>query len=81
MQASSDHQVEDQPEIAFEADGDALADAPQLADRAALEVLKGRVHGAKEKRAGKANAFEGFVKDARFEGGEIGGDVGELGHE
>ena len=81
MQTTGDHQVENEPEVLIDADGDALANAAQLADGAALEVLKRRVHGAKEKRTREADANERLVEDAGFERGDIGGDVGEFRHD
>ena len=81
MQTTGNHQVENEPEVLIDADGNALADAAQLADGAALEVLKRRVHGAKEKRTREADANERLAEDAGFERGDIGGDVGEFRHD
>ncbi len=72
--------MDDEPEIAFEADGNALADAAQFADGAALDGCDGRVDGAQDKDALQANALEGLAEDARFERGEVGGDVGQFRH-
>ena len=81
MQAACDHQVENEPEVAIDPDGDALADAAQSAHSAALEVLERRLHGSKEKRAREADTFEGLVEDTHFERGEVGGDIGEFRHD
>ena len=80
MQAARDHQMQNEPEVAFEADGDALADAAEFTDDAAVGVGEWWKGGAKKKRSGDSNAHERLRKDARFECGEVGGDVGEFGH-
>ena len=81
MQAACDHQVENEPEVAIDPDGDALADAAQFAHSAALEVLERGLHGSKEKRAREANAFEELVEDTHLECGEVGGDIREFRHD
>jgi len=58
--------VEHQPEVAIDADGDALADAAQFVHGAILEFLERRVDGSKEKGAGEADTFERLAEDARF---------------
>ena len=58
--------MQHQPEVAIDADGDALADAPQFVHGAVLEVLERRVDGSKEKGAGEADTFERLPEDARF---------------
>ena len=80
VQAAGNHQMKDQPEIVVEADGDAFADATKFADGEAVDGGDGGLRGAEKKQAGDADALERLVEDARFEGGEIGGDVGEFGH-
>lgn len=80
MQASRDHQVQHQPEIVVEADGDALTNAAQLADDPALCFCDGRLRSAQQRDAGDAYAFEPLSSDARLERGEVCGDIGQLGH-
>ena len=66
--------------IAFDADGDAFADAAQLANGAALDGSDGRVRGAQNKNALQAHALQRSPKNARLERGEIGGNVGQFRH-
>ncbi len=80
MQTAGDHQMQDEPEIAVHANGDALADAPEFAHDAALGVGEWGLGGSKEKGAGDSNALDWLTNDAWFECGEVGGDVGEFGH-
>ncbi len=60
-EAAGNHQVQDQPKVAVEADRDAFADPPQLADSFALGGLNGRFGGSQQKRARDANPLEGFA--------------------
>ena len=80
MQAACDHQVENQPEIVVEADGNALADTAKLAHGVTLGVGERRLHRAKQKRAGYPHALEWLPKNARFEGRQVCADVRKLGH-
>ena len=80
MKAAGNHEVNHKPEVAFEAEGDALADAAKLADGFPLDGRDGRVGGAEDKDAPQADALERLAKDARLERGEVGGDVGKFGH-
>ena len=80
VQSAGDHQVEHDPEIAFEADGDALAHAAEFTDHAAVGVCERRLGGAKKKRCGDSNPIERLREDAGFECGKVGGYVGEFGH-
>ena len=79
VQAPGDHQVKHEPEVVVEADGDALADAAQLADvrPSTSATAAGR---AQQKGAGDANMLERLADDALFERVDVGGDVGQLRH-
>ena len=46
----------------------------------AFDVFDAGLDGAEEERAGYAGLGEGLAYDARLEGGEVGGDVGEFWH-
>jgi hypothetical protein len=61
-------------------DGDALADAADFADGAAFSGFDGRVGGAQDEDAVQADTFEWLAEDSGLERGDVGGDVGELGH-
>jgi len=63
-----------------DAEGDPLADAPNLADRVALRVGNGRPDGPKQERRADANAFERFAQHARFERGDVGRDIRQFRH-
>ena len=80
METAGDHQVQNEPEVAFDADGDALADAAECLDGAAFDACERRVDSAQQKDAGHANALKRLAEDARFERGDVGGDVGQLRH-
>src|SRR6267143_6483966 len=80
MQAAGNHQVQNEPEIAFYSDGDSLADSAQLGDWATLDVGNWRLRGSKQKKTGQANALDWLREDARLECGDVGGDVREFRH-
>ena len=80
MQPSGDHQVEHQPEIAFDADCNALPNAAQFANRAALNARKWRIDGAQQEDGCQPNPLERLAEDARFERSDVGGDVGQFRH-
>jgi hypothetical protein len=80
VETASDHEVEDDPEIVVEAEGDAFADAAKFADGVVVGVGDWRRCSAKQEGRGDADLLQRLVDDARFESGDVGGDVGELGH-
>ena len=81
MKPSGDHQVDHKPEVIVESDRDAFADAAQFPYRAACGARQRRLGGAQEKRARpNADPFERLPYDARFERGEVRGNVGQLRH-
>ena len=67
MQPAGDHQVQHEPKIAVEADGDALADAPQFTHGAALDARQRRIGRAQEKHACDPHVLEDLTDDARLE--------------
>ena len=81
VQTAGDHEMQDQPKVAVEADGDALADAAQSAVtmRPSTAAMGGSTV-RRRKRSCEANALERLAQDAGFERGDIGGDVGQFGH-
>ena len=66
METAGDHEVEDQPKIAFEADGDALAYAAQAANLFVVRGGERRVDGAEKERARQADALERLAHNARL---------------
>jgi hypothetical protein len=81
VETAGDHEMENQPEVAFDADGDALADAAEGEDGLAFDAGKGRIDGAEEEDGAQAYAVEGLRKNKGLESGDVGGDVGEFRHE
>jgi hypothetical protein len=80
VKTTGDHEMEDEPEVVFEAEADAFAEAAKAENFSAEGVGEGRSGGAEEKRAGDADGLESLVKDAGFESFDIDGDVGKFGH-
>ena len=80
VEAAGDHQMEDEPEIVVDSDGDALADAAELDDFMAEGVVDGRIGGTKKKGAGNLNTAQRLAEDARSEGVEVNDDIRQLGH-
>src|SRR5205807_5146772 len=66
--------------IVVEAPDDALAQAQEVVDAAALEGLQRRVEGAQEEGADDLDFLEDLAPDTRAEAFEVDGDVGEFGH-
>jgi hypothetical protein len=80
VETAGDHEVKNQPEIAFNTDGDALADAAEGADGFAFNAGEGRIDGAEKEDGAEAHTVEGLGEDEGFESGDVGGDVGEFRH-
>ena len=80
VEAAGNHEVKHEPDVVFEAQGDALADAAEAGDALAFSLADGRIHGAEKEEALDADGLEGLAEHAGLKGGEIGRDVGEFGH-
>src|SRR5882762_2177304 len=80
MQAAGNHQVQNEPEIAFYSDGDSLADSAQLDDWATLDVGNRGLRGSKQKKTGQAHTLDWLREDARLKCADVGGDVREFRH-
>src|ERR1019366_1401725 len=70
MQAAGNHEVEHQPQVAVDADGDALADATEGPDGAPFHASQWWIGGAQQKHRANAHVFERLAEDARFERGD-----------
>src|SRR5882757_7732160 len=81
MQAAGNHQVQNQPDVAFYSNGDSLADSAQLGHGSGLDVGNWRLRGSKQKKTGQAHALDWLRENARLECGDVGGDVGKFRHE
>jgi hypothetical protein len=66
--------------VGIKNEDDALAEAAECADLFAFDRGYGRDGGAQQKWAGDAEVLERLADDAWRERGEVGEDVGELGH-
>ncbi len=68
MQTAGNHQVDDEPQLAVEADRDAFADPADLAHDAAFDARQRRIGGAQQGDAGDSHPLERLTDDARLEG-------------
>jgi hypothetical protein len=80
VEAASNHQVQNEPKIVFEADADALSQAAQTQDLFPDGAGEGRGRGAQKKRADDADAFERLAENALLERFDVDDDVGQFGH-
>ena len=72
--------MDDHPQIVAKSDGDALADSSQFTHHLTLNCRDRRLRGAQYEPARHTDRLQGTADDARFEGAEVGIDVGKLGH-
>src|ERR1700692_2563183 len=75
VQSARDHQVEHQPEIALNSDGNTFADAAQFTNSAAFDIGDRRFNGLKQEWAGKPYMLERLTDDTGFECVDVGDDV------
>jgi len=80
VEPAGNHQVQDEPEIAFYSDSDALPDSPEFAHDTALHIGEWRLGGSKQERARQSNALKGLREDAWFECSDVGGDIRQFRH-
>ena len=80
VKAAGDHEMEDQPEVVFETDADAFAEAAELEDFFAGGVRYWRARCAQEEGTDDADRFESLAEDAGFEGFDVNGDIWEFRH-
>jgi hypothetical protein len=80
VEAAGDHQMQHEPEIAFYSKGETLADSPEFADDAALDIGKWWLRGSKEKRAAQAHTLDWLPNDSRFKCSDVGDDVRKFRH-
>jgi hypothetical protein len=76
VETAGDHEVQDEPIVVVEFDGDSLADTAQGTDGLAFELFERWLDGAQEEGACYADLGQWLACDARLKGGEIGRDVG-----
>ena len=80
FEAARDHQVEDEEDLPLHLPHDALPQAPQPHDPAALGGRECRIDGAQQRRADDTRALEGLAHDTGRQRLEVNRDVGEFGH-
>src|ERR1700722_2427018 len=80
MQAAGNHQVQNEPKIAFHPNRDTLADAPQLLHLASFRARERRLNRPQQKRTGHANLLQRLAGDARLERVNISRYIGQFGH-
>jgi hypothetical protein len=81
MQPARDHQVQHEPKIALQSDGDSLSDSAQPLDPPPMRSFKRRRGSSEQKRTCHPDAFEPLIQDARLERLEVDSDVGKFGHD
>src|SRR5690242_2442496 len=80
VKAARDHEVEDKPEIALEADTDAFPQSPEAHDSLAESGVKRRARSTQQKRADDTDGFESLTENAPFKCFEVDGDVWQFWH-
>ena len=80
VQTSRNHQMQNEPQVSFKTNCNALSDAPQFAHLAPFNTRKRRFHRAQQKWARQANMLNRLADNARFESGNISGDVWKFWH-
>lgn len=80
MQAPGNHQVQNQPEIALHSECDSLSDPAQFLNGASFHPLERRGHATQQKWIAQAHPLELLPKHARFECGDVSGDIGQFWH-
>jgi len=79
-QPSGDHEMDDDEEVAFERQHDALAEPLDPDDELALDRRDRRRHRAEQERVTDRDALETLADGLGGEPLDVDGDVGELGH-
>ena len=80
MEAPRDHEMEYQPHVVLEADGNAFTEATQLGNLLGRSRRERRRHGTQQERTREPNARERLADDSRPQRLDVNGDVGQLGH-
>src|SRR5688500_11032093 len=81
VQPPGDHQVQDEEEIALQADDDAFSEAGQRQYLLAYHLADRWHCGAKQERIEELNLLQPRAADQPLEAFQIDGDIGQLGHE
>ena len=80
MKTSGNHQVQNEPVVIFEADGDSLSEASQVSNYLPFRVMNRWRHGAEQEGTREAHTLEFLTEDSRLQGLKIYDDVWQLRH-
>ena len=80
VQPPGNHQVQNQPEMALQTNGDTLADAAERLDVLSFHGLQWGVRRAEQKGAGDPDTFQALMRDALLQRFDINHNVGEFRH-
>src|SRR5215469_1147480 len=80
VQSSGNHQVQHEPEIAFQSNRDSFSNAPQSLDLASFHIRERRLHASQQKRTAETHSLQTLSDDAGLERGDVSRDIGQLRH-
>jgi hypothetical protein len=80
MQSAGNHQMQDQPEILFEADTNPFPEPPQVQNALANRTADWWHRGALQEWADDAHRFEPLPKNALFESFNVDDDIWQFRH-
>src|SRR5205807_9595903 len=80
VQTSGDHQMNHQPQVVLQADGNPFADPAQRRDLEIPRVIKGRRDRPEKEWVPDFYVDQLVAQDALLEGFEVKGDVRQFGH-
>src|ERR1051326_5555244 len=80
VQPPGDHEMDDEPEIVVETNGDALADAAKRGHAMSKNRRQRRVRGAQKRWPGREDLFEHLAEDAALQSFNVNDDIGQFGH-
>ena len=80
MEPARDHQVQDEPAVVIQADGDSLAQPAKATDGFAVDAVNRRDGCSEQKWIADAHLIEPLTENAPFECFNVNGDVRQFGH-
>src|SRR6185312_1030791 len=80
VQASGDHQMQDEEQVVIEDKDNAFADAAKRTNFFAFDLANAGYRSAQQQWAGDAEVFQSLPDNPRRQRGEVGRDVGKFGH-
>src|SRR5687768_8554544 len=79
-ETASDHEMEDQKDVVFELENDALAEPAQRCDGMTRNTRERRVDRTKQERARKTDPTDAMAENARVQRVQIESDIRKLRH-